>query len=71
MTFWGACLLTLIVIAFIAFMYSEAKRMRSETDERINYMKTQRECFISIESSLRRISFNFDNAMKEINDIND
>lgn len=71
MTFWGACLLTVIVIAFVVFMLSEAKRMRLETDERINYMKTQRECLISIESSLRRISVNFDNAMKEINDIND
>ena len=71
MTFWGACLLTVILIAFVAFMYSEVKRMRLETDERINYMKTQRECLISIESSIRKISVNFDNAMNEINDIND
>lgn len=71
MTIWGAFLLTAIVAVFVLFMYSEAKRMKRETDERINYLKTMRECMCSLESNIRKIAVNFDEAMNEIRDIND
>ena len=69
MSVLGAFLLTAVVAAFVLFMYSEAKRMKEETNERINYMKTQRECLISIETSIRKISTNLEKAINEIEEV--